>query len=152
MVVIFEITDFMAESTYSVEVAEGESFTVSESRASDSKVLNLDKVLPERSLDNDITDSDYRVQISVSTVNNLPPAESTDNQCVKAGCSSQLCVSTDEAQSGGGVTTCEYREEYSCYTSATCEVQPSGECGFTPTPELQQCIADANDEPTQQMQ
>ena len=152
VVVIFEITDFMAESTYSVEVAEGESFTVSESRASDSKVLNLDKVLPERSLDNDITDSDYRVQISVSTVNNLPPAESTDNQCVKAGCSSQLCVSTDEAQSGGGVTTCEYREEYSCYTSATCEVQPSGECGFTPTPELQQCIADANDEPTQQMQ
>ncbi len=151
VVVIFEITDYMAETTYSVEVAEGESFTVSELRASDSKVLSLDKVLPERSLDSDIADSDYRVQISVSSVDNVPPSESADKQCVKAGCSSQLCVSNDEAQSGGGVTTCEYREEYSCYAAATCEVQSSGECGFTPTAELQQCIADANSEPVEEM-
>lgn len=60
-------------------------------------------------------------------------------QCVRAGCSNQLCV--DAAQSEGLVTTCEYREVYACYAVAACEVQSTGECGFTPTEELQACIA-----------
>jgi hypothetical protein len=58
-----------------------------------------------------------------------------------AGCSGQLCI--DAAMGDGFGTTCEWREEYACYATATCEPQPSGDCGWTPSPELQQCIADA---------
>jgi len=61
------------------------------------------------------------------------------NGCAVAGCSGQLCVSADEA--GTIVTTCEYRAEYSCYKEASCEPQANGQCGWTPTAELKQCLA-----------
>ena len=63
----------------------------------------------------------------------------TFNGCAVAGCSSQLCVSADEAE--GIVTTCEYRAEYACYQEASCEPQADGKCGWTQTPELQRCLA-----------
>lgn len=59
-------------------------------------------------------------------------------ECVTAGCSGQLCV---EASEGDIVTTCEWLPEYACYQAATCERQPEGKCGFTPTPELDACLA-----------
>lgn len=61
------------------------------------------------------------------------------NGCAVAGCSGQLCVSADEA--GNIVTTCEYRSEYACYREASCEPQADGKCGWTPTPQLTQCLA-----------
>lgn len=57
--------------------------------------------------------------------------------CMKTGCSSQIC--SDEAV----VTTCEFRPEYECYQRAACERQKNGECGFTQTPELLQCLTRA---------
>lgn len=59
-------------------------------------------------------------------------------QCVRAGCSQQLCVEAGEASDI--VTTCEYRAEYACYNTARCERQVSGACGWTQTAELQQCL------------
>ena len=56
-------------------------------------------------------------------------------KCYVGGCSAQLC--TDEE---GVASTCEYRESYACYQNATCEVQPSGECGWTETAELTSCL------------
>ncbi len=38
------------------------------------------------------------------------------------------------------MSTCEYREEYGCYKSATCERQDSGKCGWTETEELNSCL------------
>lgn len=64
--------------------------------------------------------------------------ETPGNQCAVAGCSQQLCVSAADAATI--VTTCEFRNEYACYVGATCEMQPSGECGWTSTPELEQCL------------
>ncbi|MFM2415254.1 MAG: hypothetical protein RI911_947 [Candidatus Parcubacteria bacterium] len=57
-------------------------------------------------------------------------------KCVVSGCSGQLC--TEEGS--GLATTCEYREEYACYKKATCTRQPSGQCGWTMTSELKQCL------------
>lgn len=58
--------------------------------------------------------------------------------CIPAGCSGQIC------SNGGNVfTTCEFRPEYACYQTATCDVQPDGHCGWTPTPELQACLGNA---------
>ncbi|MDO8514825.1 MAG: hypothetical protein Q7S50_04765 [bacterium] len=61
------------------------------------------------------------------------------NGCAVAGCSSQLCVSAEEAS--GIVTTCEYRAEYACYREASCEPQADGKCGWTQTSGLQSCLA-----------
>ena len=61
-----------------------------------------------------------------------PPGEG----CVRAGCSDQLCV-----EEGMDIaSTCEWRPVYECYQQATCERQENGQCGFTPTHELVECL------------
>ncbi len=57
-------------------------------------------------------------------------------KCYVGGCSSQLCSSEPDMAS-----TCEWREEYACYQKSACEIQPSGTCGWTPTAELNACLA-----------
>ena len=56
--------------------------------------------------------------------------------CVRAGCSDQLCV-----EEGVDIaSTCEWRPVYECYQQAACERQQNGQCGFTPTHELVECL------------
>jgi len=55
--------------------------------------------------------------------------------CFVGGCSSQVCSGNEDV-----VTTCEWLPQYACYRTATCERQPTGECGWTPTEALQQCL------------
>lgn len=59
----------------------------------------------------------------------LPP-------CQAGGCSGQLC--TDDPSMA---TTCEWREEYACYKTATCARGTDGKCGWVPTEELNNCLA-----------
>jgi hypothetical protein len=61
--------------------------------------------------------------------------QAATKQCFVGGCSGQICSDQE-----GVISTCEWREEYACYQSATCEVQPSGDCGWTPTAELTACL------------
>jgi hypothetical protein len=58
--------------------------------------------------------------------------------CVHGGCSSHLC---GEASDGPIVSTCEWRDEYACYQAAECARQADGQCGFTETNELTDCLA-----------
>ena len=61
-----------------------------------------------------------------------PPGEG----CVRAGCSDHLCI-----EEGMDIaSTCEWRPVYECYQQATCERQENGQCGFTPTHELVECL------------
>ncbi len=82
----------------------------------------------------------FYVKASDKGGNAPPPSEApiTANRCVVGGCSGQLCV--DESQ-GDMPTTCEYREVYACYQTATCARQATGQCGWTETAELKACIA-----------
>lgn len=57
-------------------------------------------------------------------------------RCYVGGCSSQICSDKPDM-----VSTCEYRAEYACYRNAKCERQSSGQCGWTQTPALLQCLA-----------
>lgn len=68
-----------------------------------------------------------------SRLANAPAA----NDCFVGGCSSQICSDRE-----GVISTCEWRPEYACYqdADAICERQPSGECGWTPTAELETCL------------
>ncbi len=39
------------------------------------------------------------------------------------------------------MTTCEYKAEYACYQSASCERQTDGKCGWTQSADLVACLA-----------
>lgn len=55
-------------------------------------------------------------------------------ECKPTGCSFQVCSDEDVT------TTCEFRPEYECYRSAVCERQADGQCGWTKTEELKECL------------
>ena len=57
--------------------------------------------------------------------------------CIKTGCSGQICSDHEV------ISTCEYKPEYECYKKATCERQANGDCGFTKTKELTDCLSRA---------
>lgn len=63
-----------------------------------------------------------------------PPPPPPQGACVKTGCSGQICADQDM------FSTCEYRPEYACYQTATCERQANGQCGWTQTPALTACL------------
>jgi eight-cysteine-cluster-containing protein len=58
--------------------------------------------------------------------------------CVVGGCSSQLCAEEGEEPL---MTTCEFKEVYSCYKTSICTRQATGQCGWTDTMELRACVA-----------
>ncbi len=59
-----------------------------------------------------------------------------EDSCHVAGCSAVVCSDRDDV-----VTTCEWRDVYECYQGASCERQSDGACGWTPTEELNACLA-----------
>lgn len=68
-----------------------------------------------------------------------PPSEETgSNDCVPAGCSGVICADAEEA--ANIVSTCEYRADYACYSTAKCERQATGKCGWTQTAKLTSCL------------
>jgi len=82
----------------------------------------------------------------------LPPSQNeepiviqpTDSSCYVGGCSSQLC---GDASILDMATTCEWREEYTCYQNkeiTSCKRQSNGKCGWTETTELKMCLSNAS--------
>jgi len=55
--------------------------------------------------------------------------------CSIGGCSGELC-----GNGSGGVSTCEWKDEYACFRTAICAPQVYGGCGWTQTPELMSCL------------
>jgi len=57
--------------------------------------------------------------------------------CHVGGCSGELCSDVE-----GQVSPCVARPEFACYgsSSAICEPQQNGECGWSATPELLECL------------
>jgi hypothetical protein len=62
--------------------------------------------------------------------------EPDTTQCKVGGCSGQLCVGPGDPD----ISTCEWREAYACYKTASCGVQADGRCGWTQTDELKKCL------------
>ncbi len=59
--------------------------------------------------------------------------------CKIAGCNGELCINSNLADQIS--TICLAKPEYACYNSATCKTQANGQCGWTQTAELKQCLA-----------
>lgn len=54
--------------------------------------------------------------------------------CVISGCSSQVCASEPV------ITDCEYEAEYICFGQAMCEKQDDGQCSWTISDEVGECV------------
>ncbi len=63
-----------------------------------------------------------------------PPVQ---QECRRSGCSGEICSDRDVN------TTCMYKAEYACYQGAQCERQSNGNCEFTPSTTLNECIKNA---------
>ncbi len=61
----------------------------------------------------------------------------SDSGCVPAGCSGQICAS--EEKSSEIITTCEYREEYSCLKFTKCGCVDS-KCAWNQNEEYLNCV------------
>ncbi len=66
----------------------------------------------------------------------------TQGECFIGGCSSQICSDTKDAASN-----CEFKNEYACYKTATCERQRDGACGWTLSAALTACLAETKAAP-----
>lgn len=71
----------------------------------------------------------------------LPLSAATPKQCYAGGCSGQLCSDSPDA-----ISTCEWLPEYACYRTALCERRTDGNCGWTATKELTECLDKARKE------
>lgn len=76
---------------------------------------------------------EFDKSISIPVV--FEASQATIAPCVVTGCSGQICSDKQVA------STCEFREEYMCYKSASCERQANGKCGWTETAALSQCLS-----------
>ena len=56
--------------------------------------------------------------------------------CYVGGCSGEVC-----SDRGDVITTCSYQPYFACFKTAECKPQPSGQCGWTQTPALTQCLS-----------
>ncbi len=62
----------------------------------------------------------------------------TNNDCGIGGCSGQVCTTKEEAPNI--ITTCEYREEYSCYKLTSCGCV-NNKCQWIENKEFNECFA-----------
>jgi hypothetical protein len=74
----------------------------------------------------------------INNPSDIPNTTNIGTACKISGCSQEICQNAYEESA---VSTCVYEERFNCYQSATCEVQPDGNCGWTPTDELTLCLS-----------
>lgn len=67
----------------------------------------------------------------------LAPLDIT-GECYITGCADHLCLDTII---DAPVTNCEIQPQYQCLPQSKCERQPSGQCGWTQTPEYLKCLS-----------
>lgn len=65
-----------------------------------------------------------------------PASARVEDGCHLGGCGSEVCSDQE-----GVASPCIWYPALACYRDAICARQPSGACGWTPTPELDACLA-----------
>ena len=59
------------------------------------------------------------------------------DECRPTGCNGEICANQDMA------SPCVALPEFACYQElGSCEIQPWGDCGWTQTPELDECLSE----------
>jgi glucose/arabinose dehydrogenase len=84
-----------------------------------------------------ISDDHAGVIYKIRYVGSALGGPTAKSECRRTGCSGQFCSDREI------ISTCEFKEEYACYREATCERQGDGECGWTESPQLLECLGAA---------
>lgn len=71
------------------------------------------------------------VVIGIRLITNSSP------KCLVTGCNGEICQGKNEEPV---ISICLWKEEYTCYKTAKCEVQQNRKCGWTQTSELTDCL------------
>lgn len=99
------------------------------------KCLRGEPVLP-----GDIGDSNSETETVVAPpLVEIPVPAQVGAGCAIGGCSQQICGEAGQVEDVA--TTCEWRDEYACYSESRCEKQADGQCGWTETAGFKQCLA-----------
>lgn len=69
--------------------------------------------------------------------NNTIKECSSDSDCMKSGCSGQLCISKTQKQDS--FTICDFKPEYECYSKQDCLCK-NNKCSWSNAEELNACI------------
>ena len=59
---------------------------------------------------------------------------SPKNGCIISGCNREICAEEEMS------SICVYNEKFACYKTAVCETQMDGNCGWTMTADLKECL------------
>ncbi len=137
VIIAMNIATAMGTSTQELELGK---FVTTEN-----KKITLVEVTPAQKQNHKIADGEYAFIFKIEAHNPAvtqpkpqPMQPTPQPSCYVGGCSSHVCSDTPNISS-----TCEWTEAYACYKGATCERQPSGQCGWTQTPELSKCLSNA---------
>lgn len=109
--------------------------TLNKKFTTEDMAITLTAVTPGKISTVQNSNSDYRFTFNVMP-QSAPVVTNPQAKCYVGGCSGNVCSDQPDA-----VSTCEYRAEYACYKTATCERQTTGQCGWTQTAALTMCLA-----------
>lgn len=83
----------------------------------------------------------FSYQIYLKNRSYIQPAQSPTpmkNDCVRGGCSGELCLAPDQTHVR---SACVYREQYGCLTYSACERQKDEKCGWTQNQKYLDCLS-----------
>jgi eight-cysteine-cluster-containing protein len=78
-----------------------------------------------------------RETIQTVTSTTSPPECNEDSDCVRTGCSSEICIQAEKA--GDVITDCSVRPHYECLQVDRCGCI-GGRCGWEKNTEFKRCI------------
>jgi len=67
----------------------------------------------------------------------ITPRKETDKKCKIGGCNGEICQNADDEDI---MSICQYKDEFACYKNTDCTVQSDGNCGWTQSEELVNCL------------
>ncbi len=79
-----------------------------------------------------ICETSCKYPIEFPSLPTIPPVA---KGCYIGGCSGEIC-----SDQPGAMSPCIYKPEFACYKTARCERQADGNCGWTMTLELKECL------------
>lgn len=103
--------------------------------------MNESVAYDEFSIKNDLLEQEkYTQDSNSSSEDNILDKKKIDNittndDCIIAGCNNQVCTDQENY-----TTDCRWHKSYGCYEKGVCERQNDGECGWTRTNEIMQCL------------
>ena len=109
----------------------------------ENRVLELDRKISDSKDNKQVEELENEKKVILQKIEQLYQVKysecSTDDNCVVAGCSAQLCVPVSRKDI---ITTCEYKQEYECLQKTSCRCV-NNKCQWNKNDEYNKCLIEA---------